>query len=838
MSFVPSPKRLLKKTAAWLLLAALVGFLCPVGASHASERLPAANGSALLATVLNPDGTLREGAEGSYNAKGYRLLTAPDGRPVFRPFGTAGAGDQYWQNGFAQPGVAGIVNAIVTRGSDVYVGGTIGLAGDVPVANVAKWDGATWHALGLGVNLEVYTLLLSGTDLYAGGRTPATSTASGSVARWNGRTWSTLGASTGTAVLSLAETADGRLFAGVYFNSGSGALTQWNGSAWSTVSNWFNGRLDALAANGTNLYAGGTFTQTNGVPTNNVAKWDGTAWSALGNGVNGGVRRLAFHGTDLYVTGGFSTAGTTAARGIARWNGTGWNALGAGITGSVDALAFNGNELYVCGQFSAAGGAAANNAAKWDGAGWTDLGAGPSYAFRALALVGSDVYLGGQFDKVGGVGATGIAKRSAGAWSALGTGLNNFVHALAVRGTDVYVAGSFIRAGGIEARYIAKWDGTGWSSLGTGAANGLNGDVYALSLAGNGDVYAGGNFTQAGGIAAAHAAKWDGITWSALGTGTNGPVYALAVNGPDVYAGGGFTTAGGAAANRVAKWSGGTWSALGTGVGGTLLPGLNVQVDHLAVRAGEVYAAGTFLTAGGQATNRLAKWDGTTWSALGAGAGAYFECLAVNGSVLYVGGQFTALGGVAARNIAQWDGTAWNALGAGLNSTVLAVAVRGTEVYATGQFSTSSGTGISSLAKWDGAAWSTLGSGLNQYVNALAVTATGDVAAGGMFTATLDDSKVSSYFGVYWGSLITDAKKTAQAPTTALYPNPARRVVSLQLPATPESRTVWVSDALGREVHHQVLPAQATSTVIDLHGLTPGLYLVRCGGHTTRVQVE
>ena len=45
-------------------------------------------------------------------------------------------------------------------------------------------------------------------------------------------------------------------------------------------------------------------------------------------------------------------------------------------------------------------------------------------------------------------------------------------------------------------------------------------------------------------------------------------VSALAVSGSDLYAGGAFPTAGGGAANHVAKWNGSSWSALGSGMGG------------------------------------------------------------------------------------------------------------------------------------------------------------------------------------------------------------------------------------------------------------------------------
>ena len=79
------------------------------------------------------------------------------------------------------------------------------------------------------------------------------------------------------------------------------------------------------------------------------------------------------------------------------------------------------------------------------------------------------------------------------------------------------------------------------------------------------DLYAGGYFTTAGGAAANYVAKWNGSAWSALGSGMNNYVYALAVSGSDLYAGGDFTTAGGSTANHIAKWNGSAWSALGQG---------------------------------------------------------------------------------------------------------------------------------------------------------------------------------------------------------------------------------------------------------------------------------
>ena len=59
--------------------------------------------------------------------------------------------------------------------------------------------------------------------------------------------------------------------------------------------------------------------------------------------------------------------------------------------------------------------------------------------------------------------------------------------------------------------------------------------------------------------------------------GTNGPLQTIAVSGTNVYVGGYFTTVGETIARNIARWNSttGTWSALGSGVDG--------RVDAIAV---------------------------------------------------------------------------------------------------------------------------------------------------------------------------------------------------------------------------------------------------------------
>src|ERR1035438_8841136 len=111
-----------------------------------------------------------------------------------------------------------------------------------------------------------------------------------------------------------------------------------------------------------------------------------------------------------------------------------------------------------------------------------------------------------------------------------------------------------------------------WVSLNPGIS-GANYIVHAIEVDGSGNLYVGGEFTWIGTVPANYIAKWDGTTWSALGSGMGGlggstVVQALAVSGTNLYVGGWFTTAGGVTVNGIAKWDGNAWSALGSGMDG------------------------------------------------------------------------------------------------------------------------------------------------------------------------------------------------------------------------------------------------------------------------------
>ena len=358
---------------------------------------------------------------------------------------------------------------------------------------------------------------------------------------------------------AIGQPGTGRIHDMVVFDDGSGSgpqlyaavgvgglrVAKWNGTSWISLGSGMNSPVLALAVfndgTGAALYAGGSFVLADGVPVNRLAKWTGTTWQSVGGGVTGGasvVNVMTVHndgsGSALYVAGAFGNAGPVPAGNIAKWNGSSWAALGTGVFGnvssSVHALLSVGSTLYVGGEFSHAGGFTSpflvNRIARWNGTSWSGLGTGMNFGSMVESLAVFDDGLGG--------------------------------------GPLLHAGGTFTMAGDVAANGVAKWNGSSWSPLGAGLT-GSPGYARALAVFDDGNglaLYAGGQFSGAGGTAANRIAKWDGIQWSPLGAGVSSWIETLRVHedntgdGPDLYVGGEFTMAGGMTTGKVAVWRG------------------------------------------------------------------------------------------------------------------------------------------------------------------------------------------------------------------------------------------------------------------------------------------
>jgi hypothetical protein len=546
-------------------------------------------------------------------------------------------------------GVDSTVFSLATSGTSLYVGSgsitanTGGGGAQVDASRIAKYDTTTglWSALGTGfspfspgVNDFVQSIAVIGSDVYVGGKFTSgknnfATYSANYLAKFNTQTatWSALGIGGGNGVDNVVYT---------------------------------------LAAVGSDLYAGGDLVTSNvggtTVNASRVVKFSTTSsvWSALGsgggNGVNGRIFAVATNGTDVYVGGDFTTAGNVIANRVAKFDKltSTWSSLGTGggngVNNTVTSLLIIGGDLYLGGAFTATnvGGTtvAANRIAKFNptSGAWSAIGSGGgngvNNTVRALAASGGDLYVGGDFTNANSgadVAANRVAKANTttGVWSSLGTGagngVDNSVYALAVSGNSLFAGGDFLNANSganVSANRVAKFDTTSstWSGLGTGAGNGVTriggANVRALAVSGS-DLFVGGFFdtANAGGVTlnANQVAKVDTVTgvWSRLGLccggGLTGPgqstatqVFSLLVNGNDLYVGGNFTLADfptNISTNRVAKYSitGNEWSAINDSNGSNGTTGGSVGspiVYALAVSGPDLFLGGAFVTAG------------------------------------------------------------------------------------------------------------------------------------------------------------------------------------------------------------------------------------------------
>ena len=364
----------------------------------------------------------------------------------------------------------------------------------------------------------------------------------------------------------------------------------------------------------------------------------------------------------------------------------GWDHLGdRGTPGSdsLDAIAaaltVAPGVLYVGGEFTDAGGIpAADRIATWNGSNWGAVSSPTSQISNGrvfdIAVSGGKVYAGGNFQNAGGdANADFLAVWNGTSWgsfcAAAGpTFSSGNVTSLEIIGQTLYVGGEFQNWAGIaSADYLFACNlANGASTPVVDPAHPFSGSVYALTADSNGTLYAGGGFIDLNDVPNDPADKVaflpsGGSTWQPMGTGggacscaVNDFVRGLTAVGTDVYIGtDAINVAGIAQADHVAKWNGSAWSALGAGSsGGDGWFSTTTSINALAGTGSNLFVTGTFQDANGDArADHVAFFDGTAWHPLGsdgAGNGPWSgngHALALVDRQLYAAGNFTSAGG-------------------------------------------------------------------------------------------------------------------------------------------------------------------------------------------------
>jgi hypothetical protein len=225
------------------------------------------------------------------------------------------------------------------------------------------------------------------------------------------------------------------------------------------------------------------------------------------------------------------------------------------------------------------------------------------------------------------------------------------------------------------------------------------------------------------------------IPWYALGTGTDGTVTELLrLQNDDLLLAGEFTVAGGTFATHVARWNGTSYTALGEGVLGNVTTAIEF--------GGDIYLGGTF----NSGASDLARWTGSAWvyTAAFASKSAYVSDLHVHGGVLYAAGAMVGFTGTS-YSVKRLVNGNWESVGQELNGEIRALETFDGTLVCGGAFTDnyfSQDTTIMHVAVLNGGSWVQLGGGLNGTVRDLLMHGPALYAAGDCV------AEVATFFGL------------------------------------------------------------------------------------------
>ncbi|MGM0554887.1 MAG: hypothetical protein ACQEVA_00725 [Myxococcota bacterium] len=215
-------------------------------------------------------------------------------------------------------------------------------------------------------------------------------------------------------------------------------------------------------------------------------------------------------------------------------------------------------------------------------------------------------------------------------------------------------------------------------------------------------------------------------------------VYAVAKAGTNqYYIGGTFEGVGAVSAPEVAYYDGSGWSALGAGPGITPYA-LEVTSDGNLLVGGEGGGGGIGIGGG----NTVEIWDGTGWMTLAgvdnpsSSPNSYvYDIEELSDGRLIIAGSFGGIDGSGTPNLAIWVNNNWSSIGtdAEFDGAVQEVEVIDGDICVAGDFENIGAMAASRVACWDGAQWNALGAGLPSTVFDIIGDGNGNIIAGGQF---------------------------------------------------------------------------------------------------------
>jgi hypothetical protein len=229
-------------------------------------------------------------------------------------------------------------------------------------------------------------------------------------------------------------------------------------------------------------------------------------------------------------------------------------------------------------------------------------------------------------------------------WKAMDGFSYGRINSIVADSTHLYIAGIFNDINGKEYNSIAQYIKGKWQPLAEGIKL-LQYNPYSSPIANitamcihENDIYVIGNFDQAGKELARNIAKWDGKTWSAIGTGIIGYPKAIAVNHKgEIFVSTMQENQSILQQMPLYHWHNNKWDTIA-------LPPYCQQINTIQAYGNDIYIGGDFRLDDDIDDMGIAKLNGITWESVQGGIVGSVQSLFVCKDTLYVGGNIKSIG--------------------------------------------------------------------------------------------------------------------------------------------------------------------------------------------------